>query len=114
MSHVQDIRIIEHLIFTNLSQKIYFWGYIFDFFSVTEFQNRGNKHDHGLLWIKNAPMYGMHTNEEIEKFVDMYIFCDVLSSPNLLQNAQQHQHTHTCKKKPCCFVDFITHCFLCV
>jgi hypothetical protein len=69
-------------------------------FFVTEFQNHGNKHDHGLLWIKHAPMYGMHTNEEIEQFVDVYIFCDVSLLPNLLQNAQQHQqHTCTCKKK---------------
>jgi len=75
-----------------------FFGYISDFF-IIEFQNRGSKHDHGLLWIKNAPMYGMHTNEEIEKFVDLYIFCDVSLLPNLLQNARQHQHTNTCKNK---------------
>jgi len=44
-------------------------------------------------------MYGMHTNEKIEMFVDMYISCDVSLLPNSLQNAQQHQHTCTCKKK---------------
>jgi hypothetical protein len=38
-------------------------------------------------------------NEEIEKFVDMYISCDVSLLPNLLENARQHQHTNTCKKK---------------
>jgi hypothetical protein len=59
-------------------------------------------------------MYGMHTNEEIEKFVDMYISCDVSLLPNLLQNAQQHQHTHTCKKKAMLVVDFIIHCLLCM
>jgi hypothetical protein len=57
-------------------------------------------------------MYGMHTNEEIEKFVDMYISYDVSLLPNLLQNARQHQHTTTCKKKPMFLVDFIIHCFL--
>jgi len=40
--------------------------YIYIYFSfekfVIEFQNCGNKHDHGLLWIKNASMYGVHTN----------------------------------------------------
>jgi hypothetical protein len=35
-------------------------------------------------------MYGMRTNEEIEKFVDMRISCDVSLLPNPLQNAQQH------------------------
>jgi hypothetical protein len=29
----------------------------------------------------------------------MYISCDVSLLPNPLQNAQQHQHTRTCKKK---------------
>jgi len=27
-------------------------------------------------------MYGMHTNEELEKFVNMYISCDVSLLPN--------------------------------
>jgi len=58
-------------------------------------------------------MYGMHTNEKIEKFIDMYISCDVSLLPNSLQNAQQHQHTRTCKKKAM-FVDFITNCPLCM
>jgi hypothetical protein len=54
-------------------------------------------------------MYGMHTNEEIEQIVDMYIFYDVSLLPNPLQNAQQHQHTCTCKKKPCILISlFIT------
>jgi hypothetical protein len=35
-------------------------------------------------------MYGMHTNEKIEKFVDMHIFYDVSLLLNPLQNAQQH------------------------
>jgi hypothetical protein len=49
---------------------------------------------HGLLWIKNAPMYGVHINEEIEKFINMYISCDISLLPNPLQNAQQDQHTY--------------------
>jgi hypothetical protein len=43
-------------------------------------------------------MYGVHTNEEIEQFVNMYISYDVSLLPNPLKNAQQHQHTHKCKK----------------
>jgi hypothetical protein len=42
----------------------------------------------GLLWIKNAPMYGVHTNEKIEQFINTYISCDVSLSSNLLQNSQ--------------------------
>jgi hypothetical protein len=43
-------------------------------------------------------MYGMNTNEKIEQFVNMYISYNVSLLPNPLQNAQQHQHTHKCKK----------------
>jgi len=49
----------------------------------------------------------VHTNEKIEQFVDMYIFCDVSLLPNPLQNAQEHQHTCTCKKKTMLFVDLM-------
>jgi hypothetical protein len=42
------------------------FGHISNYYFVTEFQNHGNEHNHGLLWIKDALMYGMHTNEEIE------------------------------------------------
>ncbi len=48
-----------------------------DFFFVTEFQNCGNEHDHGLLWIKDAPIYGINTNKVFEIFVGKYISCDV-------------------------------------
>jgi hypothetical protein len=48
-----------------------------DFFFVTKFQICGNEHDHGLLWIKDAPIYGINTNEEIKIFVNKYISCDV-------------------------------------
>jgi len=43
-------------------------------------------------------MYGIHTNVKIEHFVNIYISCDVSILLNPLQNAQQYQHTRTCKK----------------
>jgi len=51
---------------------ILFW--YFFVFLVIEFQNFGKKHDHRFLSIKNAPMYEVYTNEEIEQFVDMFFF----------------------------------------
>jgi hypothetical protein len=95
---VQDNTIIKHLAFTNLSQNIIIFLGIFLFFFITKFQNCGSKHDHGLLWIKNAPMYGVHTNEEVEWFVNIYISCDISLLPNASKNAQ-HQHICRCKKK---------------
>ncbi len=44
--------------------------------------------DHGPLCTKGVPMYEMHTNEKVERVVNIYIFCDVLLLPNPLQNAQ--------------------------
>ncbi len=70
-----------------ITKDNFFLGnYLFIYF-VIEFQNPGNKHDHGFLLIKYAPMYGVYTNEEIEWFVDMYISYDVSLIPNPLQNA---------------------------
>ncbi len=56
----------------------------------------------------------MHTNEEIEWFVNMYIFCDISLLLNPLQNAKQHQHTHTCKEKKMLFIKKIIHYFPCM
>ncbi len=78
-----------------------------DLFFVIEFQNHGNEDDHGLLWIKDALIYVINTNEEIEIFVYKCISCDILLLPITLQNAQQHQHIQTCKNKFMLFVDSI-------
>jgi hypothetical protein len=84
-----------------MTKDHYCFGHIFNFYFFTKFQNRGSKHDHGLLWIKDVHVYGVRTNEENEWFVDMYISCNASLLPNPLQNAQQHQHMCTCKKKNC-------------
>jgi hypothetical protein len=56
--------------FHNLLKKDFFiFGKINDFYFVTKFQNRGSEHDHGLLWIKDALIYGVDNNETIEKFI---------------------------------------------
>jgi hypothetical protein len=79
-------------------RPIYFLISLWIFF-VKKIQNHGYEHDHGLLWIKDAPIYGIILkNEEIENFVDMYIGCDVSLLPITLQNAQ-HQHIKKCFKK---------------
>jgi hypothetical protein len=39
-----------------------FFGKVVDYYFVTEFQNRGSEHEHGLLWIEDAPIYGRDNN----------------------------------------------------
>jgi hypothetical protein len=54
---------------------------------VIESQNHDSEHDHGFLWIKDAPIYGINRNEKINFFVNKYISCDVSLLPITLQNA---------------------------
>jgi hypothetical protein len=42
-----------------------FFEKISDYYFVTEFQNRGSEHDHALLWIEGAPVYGNDNNSQI-------------------------------------------------
>ena len=46
------------------------------FFFTTKFQQRGNEHEHGLLWIQDALAYGKTTNDEIDTFIEYYISID--------------------------------------
>jgi hypothetical protein len=43
----------------------YFLGKYQTSYFVTEFQNRGSEHEHGLLWIEDAPIYGKDSDSEI-------------------------------------------------
>jgi hypothetical protein len=57
-----------------------------------EFQNCGSEH---------APMYGVHTNEELERFVNICISCDVSLLP-MLHKMHNNTNTHVhVRKKPC-------------
>ena len=76
-----------------------FFGKILDYYFVTEFQNRGSEHDHGLLWIEDAPIYGKNNNLEIENFVDKYITCDTDFLDSNLAKVHEHHHTKSCKKR---------------
>jgi hypothetical protein len=69
------------------------------FYFVIEFQNRRNEHDHGLLFIKNGPTYGVDSNEIIEQFVDKYVTSNNSLFPSHLKYSQMHKHKQTCRKK---------------
>jgi hypothetical protein len=49
------------------------FGHLLDFFFVIKFQSCGNQCDHGLLWVTNASIYGLDSNNGIENFMDKYI-----------------------------------------
>jgi hypothetical protein len=76
-----------------------FFGKISDYFFVTEFQNRGNEHDHALLWIEGAPIYGADNNSKIEQFVEKYITCNIDHLDPELVKVHRHYHTRSCRKR---------------
>jgi hypothetical protein len=74
------------------------FGHLLYFFFDIEFQSCGNQHDHELLWVANAPIYGLDSNNAIENFVDKYISCDNSKLAPNLHEPQTHHHK-TCRKK---------------
>ncbi|MCO5599964.1 hypothetical protein L7F22_054071 [Adiantum nelumboides] len=74
-------------------------GQVEDFVFVTEFQHRGSQHDHGLIWIKDAPCHGQARDEELVRFIDSTISVDRHQLPEPLRDVQTHSHRKTCKRK---------------
>ncbi|MCO5577682.1 hypothetical protein L7F22_031514 [Adiantum nelumboides] len=74
-------------------------GKVMDYFFVTEFQHSGSQHDHGLIWIKDAPCFGVASNDDVITFVDKYIPMNKDSLHETLRLAQTHSHRKACKKR---------------
>lgn len=71
---------------------------------VREFQNCKSELDHGILWVVNAPTYGVNSNNTIENFVNKYMTYDIDGQAPNLYEAQTHCHKNICKKKIKSFV----------
>ena len=89
-------------------------GKISDWFYRVEYQQRGSPHIHMLVWLQDAPLFGVDNDNLITCFIDKVISCQKpTDNPELLKlvNRQIHRHSHTCQKKsknecrfnyPCC------------
>ena len=76
------------------------FGEVQDFFYRIEYQARGAGHTHTLLWIKDAPVIGKNTPEEVTDYINNICTCqlpDPESSPTLHQLVTRFQ-THRCNK----------------
>jgi hypothetical protein len=82
-----------------LSSTNTLFGQVKDLFFVIKFQSRGNEHNHGLLWIKDAPKYGIDSNDKIKSFIDIYITCDKCLLLEFFCENQLHHHKQTCHKR---------------
>ena len=76
-------------------------GKIKDWFYRVEYQQRGSPHVYMLIWLEDAPVFGVE-DEDVSSFIDKIITCrkpnDDTTLLNLV-NRQMHRHSHTCRKK---------------
>ena len=85
-------------------------GEIVDYAIRVEFQSRGSPHAHCVLWVKDAPKYGVDSDEYVCAFIDQYVSCAI--PPNdcklkeLLLMVQQHRHSSYCKRNKRCRFNF--------
>lgn len=52
-------------------------GKVIDYAIRIEFQKRGSPHAHILIWIEKAPIYTEVNGDEVLKFVEDKIRCDI-------------------------------------
>ena len=67
------------------------------YYYVCEYQARGLPHYHCLFWIKDAPVYGKNSNDELQQFILKHITCrvpDKRISPELYRRVTTYQHKH--------------------
>ena len=73
-----------------------------------EFQARGSPHAHCILWVKDAPKYGVAINANVCQFIDN-ITCTIPSDDklkDLVLLLQQHKHSSYCKHVTGCRFNF--------
>ena len=76
------------------------FGEVADHFWRIEYQARGAPHVHCLLWIKNAPILGQNSIQEVQTYINSISTCsmpDAETSPTLHQLVSQFQ-LHKCTK----------------
>jgi len=77
-------------------------GEVTHYFWRREYQSRGIQHFYLLIWIKNAPIFGESSMEEVSKFILQHISCelpDKYISPLLygrVNTHQRHKHNDYC------------------
>ena len=80
-------------------------GQVLDHNERREFQGRGAQHPHGILHVKDAPVFDKDPDDKVVEFIDKYISCaipDERQYPELhklVTTVQTHGHSQTCKKK---------------
>ena len=82
-------------------------GKVKDYFYRIEYQKRGSAHAHVLFWCENTPQLGIDKDEEVSRYIEKYISCNIpseLEDPELheiVNSVQTHskRHSKSCQKK---------------
>ena len=89
--------IFQHLIQAK-EQPIF--GEVVDYFWRVEYQCRGAPHVHCLLWVKDAPVLGQSSPEDVKAYLSKIVTCsmpDAADSPTLHELVTRFQR-HKCNK----------------
>ena len=85
-------------------------GEIVDYAIRIEFQARGSPHAHCVIWVKDAPEFGVDNNDDVCDFIDQYVSCKVpaedVKLKNLVLLLQKHKHSSYCKRNKTCRFSF--------
>ena len=103
-----------HNFFSTLKGKVL--GKVTHHFVKKEYQARGAPHYHVLLWIENAPVIGINSDDEVLQWIQERITCripDQASNPELhwlVTKYQTHRCSNYCKRRKKVNNTFITKC----
>ena len=86
-------------------------GHITDYVIKIEFQMRGSPHAHCLLWVKDAPKINQDSDDDVCRFIDIYITAMIPkgvfereNDVNIMKSLQTHTHSDTLSRNiSCCF-----------
>ena len=67
-------------------------------------------HAHCVLWVKDAPKYGVDSDKDVCAFIDQYVSCAIpavdCKLKELVLMVQQHKHSSYCKRNKRCRFNF--------
>ena len=85
-------------------------GEIADYAIRIEFQARGSPHAHCVIWVKDAPEFGVDNNDDVCDFIDQYVSCKVPVEDGKLKDLvlllQKHKHSSYCRRNKTCRFSF--------
>ena len=84
-------------------------GEIADYAIRIEFQARGSPHAHCVIWIKDAPDFGVDNDYDVCDFIDQYVSYKVPAEDGKLKDLvllQKHKHSSYCRRNKICRFSF--------